>query len=104
MLITHFGSGICSQSKRRRGAIFTETVPATIIKSAWRGLERKTSDPKRERSWCDWAAAIISMAQQARPYPRGHTDLEPVQFLAHFNISARLVNCTGISWSPGMYS
>src|SRR5213080_3392102 len=44
------------------------------------------------------------MAQQARPYPSGQTDLERDQFFAHFNMSARLVSCTGISWLPGVYS
>ena len=68
MLITHFGSGICSHNSRRRGPILIDTVPATIIRSAWRGLERNTSEPKRARSYCGAdAAAINLMAQQARP-------------------------------------
>ena len=29
------------------GAIFSVTVPATIMRSLWRGLGRKTSEPKR---------------------------------------------------------
>lgn len=41
MLMTHFGSGFCSHS--RRGPILIDTVPETIIRSAWRGLERNTS-------------------------------------------------------------
>src|SRR5947209_268888 len=105
MLSTHFGSGICSHKSRRRGPILTDTVPATIIKSAWRGLERKTSEPNLDRSYCAAeAAAIISMAQQASPYPRGQTERERAQFFAQFNISATLVSCTGPSWSPGTYS
>src|SRR5437899_12415058 len=96
MLNTHLGSGICSHNKRKRGPILTDTVPATIIKSAWRGLERKTSEPKRERSyWAAEAAALSSIAPQARPYPRGQTERERAQFCAHRSISARLVNCTG---------
>src|SRR5947209_11728716 len=95
MLRTHLGSGICSQRRRRRGPILTDTVPATIIKSAWRGLERKTSEPKRERSYCGAEAeAIISITQQANPYPNGQTDLERAQFLAQINMSARLVSST----------
>ena len=34
------GSGIWSQSRRTRGAIFTVMVPATTITSAWRGVPR----------------------------------------------------------------
>src|SRR5947209_4245053 len=75
MLMTHLGSGICSQRWRRRGAILTETVPATIIRSAWRGLARKTSEPKRAISyWGADAAAIISKPQQASAYINGQTD------------------------------
>src|SRR6266700_6676706 len=44
------------------------------------------------------------MAQQARPYPSGQTDLERAQFCAHCNMSATLVIATGSSWSPGVYS
>ncbi len=32
------------------GTIFLVTVPETIIRSAWRGLGRMTSMPKRARS------------------------------------------------------
>ena len=67
MAMTHFGSGICSYSRRSRGAILWVTVPATIMTSACRGLERKTSIPNRAVSWCDIDAAIISMAQHASP-------------------------------------
>ena len=49
------------------GAIFSVTVPATIIRSLWRGLGRNTSEPKRAISKRDVEAAIISIAQQARP-------------------------------------
>src|SRR5947209_2517931 len=105
MLSTHFGSGICSHKSRRRGPILTETVPATIIKSAWRGLERKTSEPNLDMSYCAAeAAAIISLGHKASPYPSGHTERERDQFLAQFNISATLVSCTGPSCSPGIYS
>src|SRR5256885_3592605 len=49
------------------GAIFNVGVPATIIKSAWRGLGRKTPAPKRSMSKRDAPVAIISIAQQASP-------------------------------------
>src|SRR2546430_17241932 len=101
MLSTHFGSGICSHKRRRRGPILTETVPATIIKSACRGLERKTSEPNLDMSYCAAeAAAIISMAQQASPYPRGQAERERDQFLAPFNISAPVFGWSGPSSSP----
>src|ERR1043166_210376 len=58
--------------RRSTGAILRETRPETIITSAWRGLARKTSEPKRARSWRASVVAIISMAQQARPKVAGH--------------------------------
>src|SRR5574337_758872 len=67
MAITHLGSGICSYSVLMRGAIFSVTVPATIMTSDWRGDGRKTPAPNRSRSNRDAPVAIISMAQQARP-------------------------------------
>src|SRR5262249_26455279 len=48
------------------------TVPATIIRSAWRGVARKAPAPKRSMSKRDAPVAIISMAQQARPKVIGH--------------------------------
>ena len=35
---------------RRMGAILSVTVPATIRRSAWRGENRTTSEPKRAMS------------------------------------------------------
>src|SRR5215469_4019059 len=67
----HFGSGICSHTRLSTGPIFKVTVPATIIRSAWRGEGRKTSAPKRAISNRAVVDAIISMAQQARPKVRG---------------------------------
>src|SRR5215218_8872892 len=58
--------------RRNTGAILRDTRPETIITSAWRGLARKTSEPKRARSWRESVVAIISMAQQARPKVAGH--------------------------------
>src|SRR5438270_1583392 len=98
MLMTHLGSGICSQRWRRRGAILTDTVPATIIRSAWRGLAQKTSEPKREMSYCGAeAAAIISKPQQASAYINGQMERERAQFCAQCSMSARLVSTAGSS-------
>src|ERR671928_227807 len=58
--------------RRSTGAILRETRPETIITSAWRASARKTSEPKRARSWRESVVAIISMAQQARPKVAGH--------------------------------
>ena len=55
------------------GAIFSVTVPATIIRSLCRGLGRNTSDPKRAMSKREVEDAIISIAQQARPNVIGQT-------------------------------
>src|SRR5882672_4400645 len=72
--MTHFGSGIWSYSRRSTGAIFLVTVPATIIRSDWRGEARNTSAPKRAMSNREADAAIISIAQHARPKPMGQID------------------------------
>src|SRR3989449_8891518 len=61
------------------GAIFCDTRPDTIIKSACRGEARKASLPNRAISNRAWAVAIISMAQQARPNCAGHSEF----FRAH---------------------
>src|SRR4051812_15105592 len=71
----YFGSGIWFQSRTTCGAIFFVTVPETISRSAWRGDGRNTSDPKRAMSKRAIEAAIISIAQQARPNCSGQTDL-----------------------------
>ncbi len=55
------------------GAIFKVGVPATIIKSDWRGLGRNTPAPKRSMSKRDAPVAIISIAQQASPNVMGHS-------------------------------
>src|SRR3990172_7412109 len=72
--MTHLGSGIWSYRRRRTGAIFLVTVPATISRSAWRGDARNTSAPNREMSNREADAAIISMAQQASPKPIGQSE------------------------------
>src|SRR6185295_9878511 len=60
--------------RRSTGAIFLETRPETIITSAWRGLARNTSEPKRARSFLEEVAFIISMAQHAKPKVAGHSE------------------------------
>jgi hypothetical protein len=71
----HFGSGICSHTRFSTGDIFSVTVPATIIKSAWRGDGLKTSAPKRAISNREVVEAIISMAQHAKPNVSGQIAL-----------------------------
>src|SRR5580700_4636696 len=85
------------------GAIFCERRPATIIKSAWRGEGRKTSAPKRATSKRAAAMDIISMAQQARPKPRGQMELLRAQLTALSSVvkimpssSSRLPKSSGL--------
>ena len=74
MAMQYFGSGIWFQRRMTCGAIFFVTVPETMRRSAWRGDGRKTSEPKRAISNLAMEAAIISIAQQARPKLRGQTE------------------------------
>src|SRR5215831_8066324 len=60
--------------RRSTGAILRETRPETIMTSACRGEARKTSEPKRARSFRPLVAFIISMAQHANPKVAGHSD------------------------------
>jgi len=71
----YFGSGIWFHRRTTCGAIFFVTVPETMRRSAWRGDGRKTSEPKRAMSNFAIDAAIISIAQQARPKFSGQTEL-----------------------------
>src|SRR5690554_5073710 len=71
---TYLGSGIWLYRRTIAGSIFLVTVPETIIRSAWRGVGRMTSMPKRAISKRAVCATIISIAQQARPNINGHTD------------------------------
>src|SRR3990172_12960638 len=89
--MTHLGSAIWSYTWRSTGAIFCETRPATIMRSAWRGDARKTSMPKRERSLCAAPVAIISMAQQARPNDAGHIERVRAQATALLNETVRML-------------
>src|SRR5512138_1027881 len=86
--------------RRSTGAIFRETRPDTIITSAWRGLARNTSEPKRARSFRDEVAFIISIAQQARPKVAGHNE----DFLAQLISESSLVVSTSGNAPPIMFS
>src|SRR5215204_608467 len=78
--------------RRSTGAIFRDTLPETIITSAWRGLARNTSEPKRARSFRDDVAFIISIAQQARPNVAGHSEDFRAQLIKE---SSRVVKTSG---------
>ena len=69
------GSGICSHTRFSTGPIFSVTVPATIIRSAWRGDGRNTSAPNLAISKREVVEAIISMAQHASPNVSGQIAL-----------------------------
>src|SRR5436853_7365925 len=62
--------------------IVKETLPATIITSHCRGEKRITSAPNRAISKRDAAAAINSIAQQARPIGIGQSEFLRTQFRA----------------------
>src|SRR4051812_49356493 len=69
MLITYFGSGICSHSRRMGTAILSVTVPLITTRSACRADAGDGITPRRMTSYRgDPKAAPISMAQQARPH------------------------------------
>src|SRR5437870_5574835 len=94
MAMTYFGSGIWSYSRLINGAIFTDTHPATIITSAWRGVALKII-PNRSRSYFGAAVAIISIAQQESPNVSDHMEY----FLA---LWATRSNGAIIAASPGI--
>src|SRR5438093_9390455 len=79
--------------RRSGGAIFRDRRPATIIRSHWRGLPRKTSAPKRAMSDREQLIDIISIAQHARPKVTGQID----DRRAHCTIFSTVVVRTGIS-------
>src|SRR5260221_351796 len=106
--MTYFGSGIWLNNRTTWGAIFLVTVPATIIKSAWRGEGRNTSAPNRARSKRDMVVAIISMAQQARPNWRGQIELRRLQLYKSWSFTVKtpcllnsLRNPSSIGLFPG---
>src|SRR5277367_1033262 len=56
------------------GAILMKTVPAMTMRSAWRGVPRITSAPKREMSYLLVMLVAISTKQQERPKLNGQTE------------------------------
>src|SRR5581483_3144096 len=93
----HFGSGIWSQIRFSTGAIFSVTVPATIIRSDCRGLGRNTSAPKRAMSNREVLAAIISMAQQAKPKVSGQMEESRAQ-LNTWSTDVVTIFCSNWFW------
>ena len=92
--MTHFGSGICSQSWRITGAIFCDTRPATIIKSDCRGDGRNTSAPKRAISKREAPIDIISIAQQASPNVIGQMEFLRFQLTTASSVVMRMPSGT----------
>lgn len=72
--ITYFGSGICSYRRRTAGAILSLTVPETTIRSACRGPGANGMTPSRMKSCLLIEVAMNSMAQQARPKLKTHSE------------------------------
>jgi hypothetical protein len=97
MLMHHFGSGICCQIRCSTGSIFMATLPATIIKSHWRGLNRMTSAPNRAKSKRLDAVAINSMPQQAVANGMGHKLLDRAQLAAASRVVIKILS--GLSFT-----
>lgn len=70
----HLGSGIWSQIRRTSIAILYVMVPQMNMKSAWCGVYRFTSAPKREISYREQAVAMYSMAQHEVPIGIGQRE------------------------------
>jgi hypothetical protein len=96
MDMTHFGSGICSQSVRITGAILFDTRPAMIIRSLCRGDGRNTSAPKRAMSNRDAPMDIISIAQQAKPNVMGQMELLRIQLTAESRVVSTTPSGVGL--------
>src|SRR5580704_9057802 len=72
--MTHLGLAIWSYICLVTGAIFWLSRPATIIRSACRGVLEARSMPNLARSCFGPPVWNSSMAQQARPKVAGHTE------------------------------
>ena len=70
---THFEETSWSYNLRIKGAILLVNVPATKIKSEWRG-DALNKIPNLSISYLLTAACIISTAQQAKPNVNGHKE------------------------------
>src|SRR5262245_52796541 len=90
--MTHFGSGIWSYRRLTTGAIFSTTVPATIMRSDWRGVPRNTSAPKRARSCRASITAIISIAQHASPNCIGQIALRRAQLITESTVVVTMLS------------
>src|SRR5438034_11806301 len=88
--MTNLGSGIWLYNRRTRLAILKFTVPATIIRSACRGVARNAPAPKRSRSNRLAPTAIISIAQHASPNVIGQIEFFRPQLMK----KSRLVTIT----------
>src|SRR2546425_11765407 len=86
--------------RRMIGAILRVTVPATIIRSDWRGDARKTPAPKRSMSYRDDTVAIISMAQQASPNVIGQSEPLRHQLMAASRVVVTMLASSDRSISP----
>src|SRR5260370_10728780 len=69
------GWDIWSEICRGPGAIFWLAGPATIIRSAWRGVFDARSMPNLARSWRGPPVDMRSIPPQARPKMAGPTEL-----------------------------
>src|SRR5215471_4303397 len=79
------------------GAIFSTTVPATIIRSDCRGVPRKTSAPKRARSNRASMTAIISIAQQASPNCIGQIEERRAQLMTESTVVVKTLSSKRLS-------
>src|SRR5213083_2276055 len=86
--------------RRMIGAILRVTVPATIIRSDWRGDARKTPAPKRSMSYRDDTVPIISIAQHASPNVIGQSDPLRHQLMAASRVVVTMLASSDRSISP----
>src|SRR3954462_14646940 len=102
MASPHFGSAMWSYTCLSTGAIFWMTRPATIIRSAWRGVAENRSMPNRAMAHRPPPTCIISMAQQARPKVAGHREFLRCVLMTLATVVSR--NPLGICSSRPMYA
>src|SRR5512135_512450 len=82
------------------GAIFSTTVPATIMRSDCLGVPRKTSAPNRERSCRASITAIISIAQQASPNCIGQIEERRAQLMTESTVVVTTLSPKRLSTRP----
>src|SRR5437867_13259958 len=71
------------------------------MRSAWRGLARKTSMPKRALSKWAMPMANISMAQQARPNAAGHVEDLRAHLTSLSSVDVRMLELRSSSATSG---